>query len=145
MEPTPCDIHEYNSDQYNNCIKDIVYEAAQDEWIMLDPRFPNLKGITPKRIDEFLTNAEEENMREYFEDYLQHVMVYDRDDIISMCYDLGQQIEEKYPEKLHSDHSIFVTTPRGGHEVLSIFAYTNDLKKEQIPSYFLNITDFEDE
>lgn len=143
MEPTPCDVHEYDSDEYNSCVKDIVYEQAQDEWIMLDPRFPNLKGITPKRIDEFLANAEEENMREYFEDYLQHVMVYDRDDMVSMCYDLGQQIEKKYPEKLHSPHSIFVTTPRGGHEVLSIFAYTNDLKKEQIPSHIRNISEKE--
>ena len=140
MEPTPCDIHLYDSDEYNDCIKNIVYEAAQDEWIMLDPRFPNLKGITPKRIDEFLANAEKEGMRNYFEDYLQHVMVYDRDDIVSMCYDLGQQIEKKYPGKLHSNYSIFVTTPRGGHEVLSIFAYTNGLKKEQIPSHIRNIS-----
>ena len=143
MEPTPCDKFGYNSDDYNSCIKDIVYEQAQDEWIMLDPRFPNIKCITPKRIDEFLANAETKGIREYFEDYLQHVMVYDRDDIVSMCYDLGQQIEKKYPGKLHSPHSIFVTTPRGGYEVLSIFAYTNDLKKEQIPSHFLNISDYE--
>ena len=32
METTPCDIHEYDSDEYNFCIKDIVYEQAQDEW-----------------------------------------------------------------------------------------------------------------
>lgn len=143
METTPCDIHEYDSKEYNNCIKDIVYEAAQDEWIMLDPRFPNLKGITPKRIDEFLANAETQGMKKYFEDYLQHVMVYDRDDIISMCYDLGQQIEKLDPDALHSPHTIFVTTPRGGHEVLSIFAYTNDLKKEQLPSHIRSIDKYE--
>ena len=145
MKSTPCDKFDYSSDDYNSCIKDIVYEQAQDEWIMLDPRFPNLKGITPKRIDEFLANAEKEGMRDYFEDYLQHVMVYDRDDIVSMCYDLGKQIEKKYPGKLHSPHSIFVTTPRGGHEVLSIFAYTNDLKKEQIPSHIRYLKEFEKE
>ena len=143
METTPCDIHEYDSDEYNFCIKDIVYEQAQDEWIMLDPRFPNLKGITPKRIDEFLANTETQGMKKYFEDYLQHVMVYDRDDIVSMCYDLGQQIEEKYPDALHSPHSIFVTTPRGGYEVLSIFAYTNDLKKLQIPNHIRYLQEFE--
>lgn len=143
METTPCDKFEYNSNEYDECIKDIVYEQAQDEWIMLDPRFPNLKGITPKRIDEFLANAETQGMKKYFEDYLQHVMVYDRDDIVSMCYDLGQQIEEKYPDDLHSPHSIFVTTPRGGHEVLSIFAYTNNLKKEQIPSHIKGIDEDE--
>ena len=140
MQPTPCDKFDYNSDEYNLCVKDIVYEQAQDEWIMLDPRFPNLKGITPERIDEFLANADSEEMRDYFEDYLQHVMVYDRDDIVDMCHSLGKQIEEKYPGLLHSSHSIFVTTPRGGHEVLSIFAYTNDLKKEQIPSHIRRIT-----
>jgi len=145
MQSTPCDIHTYNSEKYNLCVKDIVYEQAQDEWIMLDPRFPNLKGVTPKRIDEFLANAETEEMRDYFEDYLQHVMVYDRDDIVDMCHNLGKQIEEKYPGKLHSPHSIFVTTPRGGHEVLSIFAYTNDLKKEQIPSNIRKITNDEAE
>jgi len=140
MQPTPCDIHEYNSDDYKSCIKDIVYKQAQDEWIMLDPRFINLKGITPKRIDEFLASADEEGIKDYFEDYLQHVMVYDRDDIFAMCIALGELIEEKYPGKLHSPHSIFVTTPRGGYEVLSIFAYTNDLKKEQIPSHIRSIS-----
>ena len=145
MESTPCDKFDYSSDDYNSCIKDIVYEQAQDEWIMLDPRFPNLKGIIPKRIDEFLANADSEEMKKYFEDYLQHVMVYDRDDIVSMCYDLGKQIEKKYPGKLHSSHSIFVTTPRGGHEVLSIFAYTNDLKKEQIPSHIRYLKESEKE
>lgn len=146
MKSTPCDIHEYNSDEYNDCIKDIVYEAAQDEWIMLDPRFPNLKGITPERIDEFLADVYRLhgiNKKYYYEDYLQHVMVYDRDDIIIMCTLLGEQIEKKYPGKLHSPHSIFITTPRGGHEVLSIFAYSNDLKKEQIPSHIRNINKHE--
>ncbi|MBU0777678.1 hypothetical protein KKF82_05430, partial [Patescibacteria group bacterium] len=79
-------------------------------------------------------------INKYFEDYLQHVMVYDRDDIVSMCYDLGKQIEKKYPDTLHSPHSIFITTPRGGHEILSIFAYTNDLAKEQLPSHIRNIS-----
>jgi len=139
MQPTACDIYEYNSSEYKDCIKDIVYEAAQDEWIMLDPRFPNLKGVTPERIDNFLETAESGNMRNYFEDYLQHVMTYDRDDIFKMCVRLGDQIERKYPGKLHDSHSIFITTPRGGHEVLSIFAYANDLKKEQIPSHIRNI------
>lgn len=146
MKSTPCDIHEYNSDEYKKCIKDIVYESVQDEWVMLDPRFPDLKGITPERIDEFLADVYkfyDKNKRDYYEDYLQHVMVYDRDDIIIMCKLLGEQTEEKYPGKLHSNHSIFITTPRGGHEVLSIFAYTNDLKKEQIPSHIKGISDVE--
>lgn len=139
MTINPCDIYDYNSDEYNSCVKDVVYEAAQDEWIMLDPRFPNLKGVTPDKIDHLLVDAKRLDMKNYFEDYLQHVMVYDRDDIFKMCINLGEQIEEKYPDALHSPHSIFITTPRGGHEVLSIFAYANDLKKEQIPSHIKGI------
>ena len=145
MTNNPCDIYNYNSDKYNSCVKDVVYEAAQDEWIMLDPRFPNLKGVTPDKIDEIVQIFAEESqkLKEYCIDYLQHVMVYDRDDIFKMCINLGEQIEKKYPGKLHDPHSIFVTTPRGGHEVLSIFAYANDLKKEQIPSNIRSITEKE--
>ena len=143
MNNNPCDIYDYNSDKYNSCAKDVVFEAAQDEWIMLDPRFPNIKGVTPKRMDEFLANAEMEGMKDYFIDYLQHVMVYDRDDIYKMCVRLGDQIEQKYPGKLHDPHTIFVTTPRGGHEVLSIFSYANDLDKIQIPSHIRSISEEE--
>jgi len=141
MISNPCDRFDYNSDEYNSCVKDVVYEAAQDEWIMLDPRFPNLKGVIPERIDELIQIFAEESqkLREYCIDYLQHVMIYDRDDIFKMCINLGEQIEKKYPGKLHDPHSIFVTTPRGGHEVLSIFAYANDFKKEQIPSHIRSI------
>jgi hypothetical protein len=36
-----------------------------------------------------------------------------------------------------SEETIYVTSPRGGHEILSIYSYANKLKKENIPSDIL--------
>jgi hypothetical protein len=70
----------------------------------------------------------------FTEDYFHHVKVYDRDEAYSAFKKVGAQIEEDMPGTLHDPSTIFVTTPRGGHEMLSMFAYANDIKKENVPS-----------
>ena len=72
--------------------------------------------------------------RKFEEDYLRHVKVYDRDEAYEAFKNIGDWIESDTPGILKDPSTIFVTTPRGGHEMLSIFAYANDIDKEQIPS-----------
>lgn len=54
--------------------------------------------------------------------------------------DLGwEQLDEEQKHELkkrilNNTNTIYITTPRGGHEMLSIFAYANDIKKRNIPS-----------
>jgi len=127
--------------------------ALKDErtWAPLCPEYPNLKGVTCEEIDNFLEKtkikhvvpgATDDNRvlhrspedKEFVEDYLHHVKVYDRDEAYQAFKKIGDQIEKDMPGVLHDTSTIFVTTPRGGHEMLSIFAYANDLRKSQIPS-----------
>jgi len=70
----------------------------------------------------------------FTEDYLHHVRVYDRDETYEAFQKIGHQIEDDMPGILHDRSTIFVTTPRGGYEMLSTFAYANKIRKSQIPS-----------
>ena len=108
--------------------------------------------------------------RDYINEYLRHVKVYDRDEAFEAMERLGDRLAGKmWDEKtigqreeiihrdpqhapknwdalpqdfkenikltlLHNPSTIYITTPRGGHEALSIFAYANDIYKGQIPS-----------
>ena len=71
---------------------------------------------------------------EFTKDYLHHVKVYDHDEEYEAFKNIGDQIETDMPRVLHDPSTIFVTTPRGGHEMLSIFTYANEIDKAQIPS-----------
>jgi len=44
---------------------------------------------------------------------------------------------------LHDKSTIFVTTPRGGYEFLSIFMYANDIDKAQVPAFYTELTEFD--
>jgi len=72
--------------------------------------------------------------RDTTEDYFHHVRVYDRDETYEAFQKIGHQIERDTPGILHDKSTIFVTTPRGGYEMLSTFAYANKIDKNQIPS-----------
>lgn len=122
--------------------------ALKDErtWAPLCPEYPNLKGVTCEEIDKFLSatqtlkrgqigTLETINDKILFnEDYLHNVKVYDRDEAYEAFKNIGDWIENDTPGILKDPSTIFVTTPRGGHEMLSIFTYANDISKEQIPS-----------
>jgi hypoxanthine phosphoribosyltransferase len=123
-------------------------QALKDDrvWAPLCPEYPNLKGVTCEEIDKFLSatqtlkrgqigNLETINNKIIFnKDYLHHVKVYDRDEAYEAFKNIGELIEEDSPGILQDPSTIFVTTPRGGHEMLSIFTYANDISKKQIPS-----------
>ena len=93
--------------------------------------------VSVERIMEFIETIKFENDIQFTKDYLHHVKVYDRDEIYAAFKRIGKQIKDnysKYSNILRDSSTIYVTTPRGGHEMLSIFAYANGIKKEQIPS-----------
>jgi len=61
----------------------------------------------------------------------------------------SNHIREKFVKEhgiddvLSDPHTVFVTTPRGGFEFLSVFAYANDLKKSQLPTEILTTWEME--
>jgi hypothetical protein len=126
---------------YDETIKNCKLGRAIKEnrtWAPLCPEYPNLKGVTCTEIDEFIgENIKFADNTQLIKDYLHHVKVYDRDEIYTAFKRIGKQIKSNYPKYrniLRDSSTIYVTTPRGGHEMLSIFAYANGIKKEQIPS-----------
>ena len=71
------------------------------------------------------------------DDYLQSVKVYDRAEAFEAMERLGRQIRETQGSREGTPvvpEGIFLTTPRGGYEVLSIAAYAMGLGKDQLPA-----------
>ena len=71
------------------------------------------------------------------DDYLQSVKVYDRAEAFEAMERLGRQIREAQGSREGTPvvpDGIFLTTPRGGYEVLSIAAYAMGLGKDQLPA-----------
>jgi hypothetical protein len=82
-------------------------------------------------------NLEPEDNPAYRYEYLKHCRVFDRDDI----HDESLELFDKIKDTLEADYNnfkysntIFVTSPRGGHELLSIFGYANNIPKFCFPS-----------
>lgn len=136
---------------YSQSIDDTEYDEINDE---LKERYHDLitDNVCPDELNEdqiyiVMTGLERsDNVIKYIDtidhtnsqfvdDYLHHIKVYDRDEAYTAFKRIGDQIEADDPGILHDRSTIFVTTPRGGYEMLSTFAYANDIKdKGQIPS-----------
>ena len=149
-------------------------EMFKRSWSRLPKRTQNyLRGKLELEIEKVEDN---EPTQDIVEDYLQSIVMYDRDEEYNamklLGYELGERIWETMPieEKMrlvkrhpnteifvdtqkHREYSetvpfddtflrmiledggtIYVTTPRGGHETLSIFSYANQIPKHNIPS-----------
>ena len=85
-------------------------------------------------------------------DYLRSVKTLDRKDVYDISLELGEKLagrlsatfaqrrrinsKEHKEEVLSQSDVVYVTTPRGGHEVLSTFAYANGIEKAMNPASF---------
>lgn len=97
----------------------------QSEIDTLSAQYRDIAYVLPVRVSDL------ENARDLIDwDYLKYVKVLDREEVYAIAERLGGEVDRLYGR----EGSIFVTTPRGGYEFLSIFAYANGLSKELIPS-----------
>lgn len=94
------------------------------------------RGGVSKKIDKFtLPDMELDETPEYRAEYLNHCLAYDRAEIVADCKALEKKVLSKLSkieghtlENLNDlENTIIVTTPRGGHELISIFAYANGI------------------
>ncbi|RLE65096.1 MAG: hypothetical protein DRJ47_06270, partial [Thermoprotei archaeon] len=131
-----------------------IAEQAKGYWVPLCKEYPNLYGITCEDIDEFIdayieTHEDIElyvserglehrvidkiEEREYLIQYLKHVKCLDRIEVYRACRAIGKRLRSELKLSLDSPLNMYLTSPRGGYETLSIFAYANDLMKRNIP------------
>ena len=96
-----------------------------------------IRKIEPKKIEEKQTP-------EYRINYINHCKTFDRKEITEDCKKMGKKVLKRLSELEEwdvedfnnvSDSTIIVTSPRGGHELMSIFAYANKISdKQMIPN-----------
>ena len=123
------------------CHQDVLEEAIgeeaiqESEWMHLSADYPHLVGVTTKQINDYLTlnNDPTNYKRGLFANY----KVFNRDDLFADSQLLLALIKKKIlategtVEPLLN--TVFITSPRGGLELLSIFAYANHLDKMHFP------------
>jgi len=119
-----------------------IAEQAKGYWVPLCKEYPNLYGITCEDIDEFIDAYIEQHgdnisdkieKRKYLIQYLKHVKCLDRIEVYRACRAIGKRLRSELKLSLDSPLNMYLTSPRGGYETLSIFAYANDLMKRNIP------------
>ena len=120
-------------------------QISRSEWAHLSEKYPNIIGLSDEGIDAFIKatsyNKKEE---EVIKEYINHIKCYNQDDIRAISkktFDkFDKRMKKRYAEgKLPNenpylnDTTIFITSPRGGFDVLSDFGYANSLKKKNFP------------
>jgi len=113
-------------------------ELVKDrDFEMLCPSYENIKGLTCEDIEKVASEYPKrppkggEMSRKEFREYLRHLKVLNRDETYELMKNLRADMFNAYPDL---PYDTYVTTPTGGHEMLSIYSYANRLSKNQIPS-----------
>ncbi|MFW9968760.1 MAG: hypothetical protein ACFFDF_01080 [Candidatus Odinarchaeota archaeon] len=125
---------------YSN--KLLEHQKAEKDWGHLSMEYPNLLGLTDEEVVEFIKNSNED--KEVVKEYIKHIKCYDKDDIRHYSKKAFKKFEKKMEEKYTynvpegkdpytKDKTIFVTSPRGGFNILGDFGYANKLNKSNLP------------
>jgi len=143
-------------DAYNACKDSCTYEgiggSIKEEHvdIPLCDDYPNLKGLTCAEITRAIKRINEEAGSRIAEntglisDYIKHIKVYSDDEEYEALRKIGDKIRETLgSDIMYSNKTVYITTPRGGHEILSKFAYANKIHKSQIPSDILHVSELQ--
>ena len=132
---------------YTYAIRMLENQRKEDDWSHLSGEYPNILGLTDKEIGKFI----EESKGKYWSEndkvtkaYIKHMKVFDKDDIrklskkaykkfdgnMTEIYQTGE-FSDKNPYS--KDSTIFITSPRGGFNILDDFGYANKLEKKNFP------------
>ncbi len=115
-------------------------QIIEKDWTHLSYDYRNLIGITDGQVEKFIElhafNLEEkENLREY----ISKIRCYNKDDFGKLSIQMQKEFEkimEQYKVADFDDNTVYITSPRGGFEVLSIYSYANNLSKKNLPVDF---------
>jgi len=129
---------------YTYSTKILEHQRVESDWSHQSGEYPNTFGLTDKEIHDFIKNTTED--KEVVKEYIKHIKCYDKDDIREVsktAYAKFRDImKEKYyhiepfpdaKDPYNPDTTIFITSPRGGFDVLSDFGYANKLDKKNFP------------
>lgn len=156
--PNSITIKKWRRNRFNNMmkVKDFTYHRKigainekEDIYTELNPYFPTLKGVDREALEKFMMNKYGPAIKSKYKnpeamdqvlEYIDHIVMLDRQDQYTLCEQLGKKLDNQIRKNsggkanMQSLSTYFITSPRGGHEVLGIFSYANDLSKHQIPS-----------
>ena len=132
-----------NKDLLQECIGETVQQ--RDSWVPQCPTYPNLKGVSCDEVGRYIVDKctvdgkLNTGCSEELQMYFKYVKIFDRDEMYDAFKEIGGQLNETMYEEeghvrlLQNNQTVFITTPRGGYEALSVFSYANNLSKKQIP------------
>jgi len=118
--------------------KIIQLQKKENDWSHQSTKYQNVIGLTDKEIDDFI---EQEQDKQYAIAYINKLVCLNDDDIETvskkMFKDFETQVKKhETAEQPYSRHStIYITSPKGGHDIVSRFAYANydKIHKRNIP------------
>jgi len=135
------DLEDYDIPKYSEIDKEDI-ENAIIEFIDKNKLYDFLPDIIYGFSYHTYISPTDTKVVSFMKKYFSHVRVYDRREEYIALKKIGERINKDFGfDVLHDISSVFITTPRGGHEILSIFSYANNISKEQIPSDILELED----
>ncbi len=122
-------------------------QKAEGDWAHLSYKYPNLLGLTDKEIDKFIKESKGKHWSEnevIIKAYIKHIKALDKDDIRKLSKKAYKKFDGKMTDKYQTgefsdknpyskDSTIFITSPRGGFNILGDFGYANRLNKKNFP------------
>lgn len=141
-----------NSGKYKDLLAN---QVLHQDWSHMSEQYPNIIGLTDIEINQFLSNPNNWNEYlyspkniDYVKDYLSRIKCYNQDTLMRISSNMHDEWRKRMKKwnkdnqeyilesnKFGSGSTIFVTSAKGGLEILSNFAYanSNDIKKRNIP------------
>ncbi|KKN18240.1 hypothetical protein LCGC14_0957830 [marine sediment metagenome] len=125
----------------------IKRQKAENDWAHLSYKYPNLLGLTDKEIDKFIKESKGKHWSEddkVVKEYLKHIKALDKDDIRELSKKAYKKFNANMTDRYMTgefsdknpyskDSTIFITSPRGGFNILGDFGYANKLNKKNFP------------
>jgi len=133
----------------NQKVRDYYYfdrvvkkQVSESDWSHFSNNYPNITGLTDEEIEDFIKNSDGD--KEVVKEYIKHIKCYNQEDIREISKKayktFDKTMRKKYQEgeftegnPYHEDTTIFITSPRGGFDILSDFGYANKLNKKNFP------------
>ncbi len=117
-------------------------QRKEDDWSHLSGDYPNILGLTDEEIDAFIKNYQGDKAEA--RQYIKHIKTYNQEDIRDVSKKAFKKFDTRMTKKYlsgefsdknpyHKDTTIFITSPRGGFNILSDFGYANRLDKKNFP------------
>lgn len=142
----------YKSSSKTGKYKDMLAnQVLHQDWSHMSDNYPNIIGLTDLEIETFLDTFDYNKYgtsRSELEQYLNKIRCYNDNDITKISQNMHDEWENRMNEYIAKNLSqiddsnryekkktIFITSPRGGNQVLTIFSYANygDVHKKNIP------------